>query len=107
MKSRIHIGGLVLGAALVLFGNGCDGGREGDRCNPNLSHNDCNDGLSCVQPSTCVENYCCPTNGSSSDPYCNGSACPPADAAADTGSSDDGAADSATGDTGAVDGGGG
>ncbi len=62
---------------LALTISGCDGGREGDRCNPDLSHNDCNDGLTCVVPSTCVENYCCPTPSSAStNPYCNGMACP-------------------------------
>jgi hypothetical protein len=63
--------------ALALAGLACDGGREGDRCVPDLSHNDCNDGLTCVTPSTCVENYCCPTPASASNnPYCNGAACP-------------------------------
>ncbi len=78
-------------AALSLFAvvaastGGCDGGREGERCNPSLSHDECNDGLSCRQPATCVESYCCP-NGSSSNPYCNGSACP---SAADAGAPGD------------------
>ena len=91
MKSRILIGSFILTAALVfLVGNGCDGGREGERCNPNLSHNDCDDGLTCGQPSTCVESYCCPTTGTSNNPFCNGAACPPA---ADAGSSQDAAAD--------------
>ncbi len=63
--------------ALALASSGCDGGHEGDRCNPDLSHNDCNDGLTCVTPSTCVENYCCPTPASAStNPFCNGAACP-------------------------------
>jgi hypothetical protein len=54
---------------------------EGDRCNPNLSHDDYNAGLTCQQPSTCVENYCCPNPASAStNPFCNGTACP-ADAA--------------------------
>jgi hypothetical protein len=79
---------LVAGIALALVGlvgAGCDGGREGDRCNPDLSHDDCNDGLTCVQPATCVENHCCPADPrTSSDPYCNGSACPAADAGATT-----------------------
>ena len=59
----------------------CDGGNEGDRCNPDLSHNDCGAGLTCVTPSTCVENYCCPADPStSSNNYCNGKSCPSADA---------------------------
>jgi hypothetical protein len=64
----------ALGAFVLT--NGCDGGREGDRCNPNLSHNDCGSGLTCIQPSGCAENYCCPADPSkSSNPYCNGAGC--------------------------------
>jgi hypothetical protein len=82
MNSRTLIGSVLLGA--LAFGNGCDGGREGDRCNPNLSHDDCDDGLVCVQPATCVESYCCPAKGgASSNAFCNGQACPAPDAAAD------------------------
>jgi hypothetical protein len=83
LENRMSIivrAGLMLAvplAVLVLASTGCDGGREGDRCNPDLSHNDCNDGLTCIVPSTCVENYCCPTPASAStNPYCNGMACP-------------------------------
>jgi len=69
--------------AVVLLAGGigaCDGGKEGDRCNPlQTDHNECGAGLSCQMPSSCVENYCCPTPASkSSDPYCNGSSCTPA-----------------------------
>lgn len=68
-------------ATLLVVANACDGGREGDRCNPNLSHDECGAGLSCVAPSTCVETYCCPANASSSsNAYCNGSGCPAAEA---------------------------
>ena len=77
---------------VLAFGNGCDGGREGERCNPNLSHNECDDGLTCVQPASCAENYCCPANaGTSTNPFCNGAACKAPDAAPDTGTSDGGA----------------
>jgi hypothetical protein len=72
-----------LAAVLVLVNSGCDGGREGERCNPALSHNDCDNGLTCQQPSTCAENYCCPADPTkSTSPYCNGAACPAADAGA-------------------------
>jgi len=72
---------LAIASALVVLLNGCDGGREGERCNPALSHNDCDDGLTCQQPSTCAENYCCPVDPSKSfNPYCNGAACPTVDA---------------------------
>ena len=74
-------GALLLFAMLALTGLGCDGGREGDRCNPLLSHSDCNDGLSCQQPATCAESYCCPaSSSSSSNPFCNGQGCPQTDA---------------------------
>ena len=93
MKSLTFTSIALLG--VLAFGNGCDGGREGERCNPNLSHNECDDGLTCIQPSTCVENYCCPANPSAStSPFCNGQGCPAPDAApaldagADTGAND-------------------
>jgi len=72
---------LLIGFGIVALG--CQGGAEGDRCNPDLSHNDCNAGLTCQQPLPCVENYCCPTPASSSsNPYCQGapSVCPSTDA---------------------------
>jgi hypothetical protein len=90
---------VALAASLVSIANGCDGGREGERCNPSLSHNDCDDGLTCQQPSTCVENYCCPADPSkSANPYCNGAGCPtvdagPPDSATGDSATDDGAAD--------------
>ncbi len=48
----------------------CEQGREGDRCNPNLSHDECGSGLTCQQPENCPENYCCPTSGTSTNPLC-------------------------------------
>jgi hypothetical protein len=75
----------VLGLALIvssLLVGGCDEGNEGDRCNPDLSHDECNSGLVCSGPGTsqalaCVENYCCPVPASdSTNPYCNGQGCP-------------------------------
>lgn len=75
---------LLVAAGLLVLGNGCDGGREGERCNPLLSHDECDNGLSCQRPSTCAENYCCPDPASSSsNPYCNGAACPAADGGGD------------------------
>ena len=80
---------LTLAVALVsiaLLGNGCAGGGEGDRCNPNLSHNECDNGLTCVQPSTCAESYCCPSDpAKSSNGYCNGSLCPQPEGGTDAG----------------------
>jgi hypothetical protein len=83
------LGALVwaLGFAATMAVTGCDQGKEGDRCNPDLSHDECNSGLTCQQPSTCAENYCCPTPASSSsNPYCNGQGCPQA---ADAGQEED------------------
>jgi hypothetical protein len=82
----------ALGALLVASTNGCDdtGGKEGDRCNPLVLHDECNDGLHCTQ-ATCSEAYCCPTGRSSSDPHCNNQAgCP------DTDGGDEAGADSAS-----------
>jgi hypothetical protein len=81
---------LAVGLVLVALGPGCDEqGAEGDRCNPYLSHNDCNSGLICAghAPSSviipfCQENYCCPVDSNGNivssnpncQPGCNGSA---------------------------------
>jgi len=98
MNSRILFGSFLLAGALALLGYGCDGGREGERCNPNLSHDECDDGLTCVRPSTCVENYCCPSSpSSSSNPYCNGAACPPASTDAAPPAEEAGAGDAGAG----------
>jgi len=78
---------LLLLMSLALFGVGCHEGAEGDRCNPDLipSQSECNSGLTCQVPSTCVEAYCCPMQlSSSSNGYCNGTLCPaPPDAGTD------------------------
>jgi hypothetical protein len=93
------VAGLVaLGAvsvALVMLGGGCDtGGNEGDRCNPLVQQDECDDGLHC-QAATCSESYCCPTERTSADPRCSAAvgcadpdaeAGPEVDAGAETGS---------------------
>jgi hypothetical protein len=85
-----HLASLVAAFAVVLFA--CNQGSQGDRCNPNLSHDECNSGLSCVSPPLCPEAYCCPTdaNGNllpNSDPNCqigcNGGAASACNAGAD------------------------
>jgi hypothetical protein len=68
MRASKILFGLIASAALAVAG--CDQGGEGDRCNPNLSHDECGGGLSCQQPAECPEFYCCPTNGTSSNPFC-------------------------------------
>jgi hypothetical protein len=74
----------VVAVATLALGTGCKEGAEGDRCNPTLvavQEDECNSGLTCQQSPTCPEAYCCPTPlTSSSNPFCNGSACPPPDA---------------------------
>jgi hypothetical protein len=76
--------------ALSMAAGGCaegGGGGEGERCNPDLSHNECNGALTCqvvfdpVTLATCGESYCCPaTPTTSSNGYCNGSfEAPPSD----------------------------
>jgi hypothetical protein len=76
-KSRfIRLGSLavLLASALVLASTqGCNQGREGDRCNPGLlaqSEDECGSGLVCTQPTDCPENYCCPPDGTSPNPFC-------------------------------------
>jgi hypothetical protein len=62
---------VALAGTLVLVGVfGCNNGLEGDRCNPDLSHNPCNAGLTCTQPVNCPENYCCPASGPYSSTFC-------------------------------------
>jgi hypothetical protein len=73
MKSlilRTLIGVFALAAGSAIVATGCDTGNEGQRCNPSLSHDECGGGLSCQQPTDCPENYCCPTSGTSTNPYC-------------------------------------
>ena len=69
---------LLVGVALVSVA--CHEGAEGDRCNPAAAANgedECNSGLTCQQPFTCAENYCCPADlSSSTNPFCNGMMCP-------------------------------
>jgi hypothetical protein len=78
----------VLTLAMVVAG--ClegGGGGEGERCNPDLSHNECNGSLTCqtvfdpVTLATCGESYCCPVvPTTSSNGYCNGTfEAPPSD----------------------------
>src|SRR5512140_1514762 len=82
---------VALGSLLVPLANGCDGGREGERCNPALSHDDCGDGLTCQQPTACAENYCCPADPTkSTSPTCNGAGCPAVDAGVGAGAGDGG-----------------
>lgn len=91
MKASKLVTAVFVALSFVVITNGCDGGREGERCNPDSSHDECDDGLRCQAPATCVESYCCPTPASSSsNPYCNGKGCPgggdagaPADAGRD------------------------
>lgn len=77
----------LIGAFFFALGFACNEGREGDRCNPAAAANgedECGSGLSCQQPSSCAENYCCPKNpNDSKNPYCNGAACPQPDAGTD------------------------
>jgi hypothetical protein len=68
--SRIGIALALATASFAALIPGCTVGQEGERCNPDLSHDECNAGLSCQQPANCPENYCCPISGESQNPYC-------------------------------------
>jgi hypothetical protein len=63
---------LMMSVAFALCLSACHQGEEGDRCNPLLAagENECGSGLSCGQPAMCPEAYCCPSDGKSSNPYC-------------------------------------
>jgi hypothetical protein len=81
----LALGGFL--AAVAVIGNGCEtGGKEGDRCNALVEQDECNSGLHCQQV-TCDRTYCCPTNGSSREPNCNGDGCPSEDAGDEGGES--------------------
>ena len=54
---------------LVAGAGGCEGGKEGDRCNALSTDDGCGAGLSCVAPTSCAETVCCPA-GPSSAPEC-------------------------------------
>jgi hypothetical protein len=70
-SSRIGIALAVVLGGLVLTGaGGCNIGQEGERCNPSLTHDECGPGLACTAVANCPETYCCPTSGTSSNPYC-------------------------------------
>jgi hypothetical protein len=92
-----YLSGLTATIAAILLA--CNQGSVGDRCNPDLSHDECNSGLTCTQPPLCPETYCCPvdSNGnleSSSDPNCqtgcNGGAASMCNASLRGGAGDDG-----------------
>jgi len=84
---RTCIAALVAGALAAVGGAGlpgCEQGQQGDRCNPNLIENssassinggaynedECNSGLTCTVPPTCVIAVCCPAKPPYSDPNC-------------------------------------
>jgi hypothetical protein len=97
-RPRVRFGVFfALAIALVALGDACKlGGKEGDQCNALILHADgeenCNAGFVC-KPFSCSASYCCPKNGTSSDPNCNGEGCPDEDAGEDGGN--DGSAEAA------------
>jgi hypothetical protein len=66
----VRLGAVVAAVAGLIAASavGCDTGNQGDRCNPNLSHNECGGGLVCLTAQTmpplvdCPEAYCCPSD---------------------------------------------
>jgi hypothetical protein len=49
-----RIGTVLIGlVSTVSLATGCNQGAEGDRCNPDLSHDECGSGLQCTQPLDC------------------------------------------------------
>jgi hypothetical protein len=77
---------------VALSMSACDGGSEGDRCNPDRSSDECNSGLTCMTPATCVISVCCPDKGPYTDPQCacnaNPAGCPCTVASAEPSPSD-------------------
>jgi len=97
----------VLVAALSAAAVGCEQGAEGNRCNIDLvDTTECNSGLTCVVPPSCVVAVCCPSAPPYTDPNCEcfanprGAACMSScnvDAAYDAGAGSDAAASSDAG----------
>jgi hypothetical protein len=79
MKNELFAVAVLL-SSFALLEPACTGnGGEGDRCNPYLSHDECDNGLVCTIPGACPEAYCCPQNAkASSSAFCRGdpSVCP-------------------------------
>jgi hypothetical protein len=90
MKLRVFrvVPTILVLALTALASLACDTSQEGDRCNPLLAHNECNAGLVCGIPRNCDptqpvhspyangEAYCCPANGVSTNPNCDGTCNP-------------------------------
>jgi hypothetical protein len=58
LTGLVALGGV--GVAMVALVGGCEtGGNEGDRCNPLVQQDECDNGLHC-KAATCSESYCCP-----------------------------------------------
>ncbi len=63
--------GWACAALFVIALPACEQGEEGDRCNPDLvDSTECNSGLTCQQPASCVITVCCPAAPPYSDPQC-------------------------------------
>jgi hypothetical protein len=75
---RRSVAALAAFAALALCA--CQQGAQGDRCNPDLiqpggaipqyNEDECNSGLACTIPPTCVIAICCPKEPPYADPNC-------------------------------------
>jgi hypothetical protein len=52
---------VMVAAVALALGDGCNQGKEGDRCNPDLApgESDCNSGLTCQKSPTCAETGFC------------------------------------------------
>ena len=75
---------VIVVVSAIAFAAGCEtGGEEGDRCNPLVHRDECDEGLACTA-ATCTVFYCCPRGGGpTSEPNCqNLAGCPDEDAGA-------------------------
>ena len=78
MRSRSIIACAFVACALVVLSNGCDDAKEGDPCNALILHDECTGGTTCQIIGSCTVGHCCPADPSTStNPFCNGMACPP------------------------------
>lgn len=85
MNTLLHLPSIVVsivvGSFLAIALAGCAPTREGERCNPSRTTDECATGLTCTTPDHCAVSVCCRSDGHDTNPNC--AACPDPDASVD------------------------